>query len=29
MQLAGAAIANDLAGRVLPVFLMRDLAQQG
>jgi len=24
-----ASITNDLAGRVFPVFLMRDLAQQG
>jgi hypothetical protein len=29
MQPAGALIANDLAGRAVPVFLMRDLARQG
>lgn len=29
MRPAGASIANDLAGRAVPVFLMRDLARQG
>jgi hypothetical protein len=29
MRLANTSIKNDLAGRALPVFLMRALAQQG